>query len=1442
MLKQIFALSTIFFFLLVSQSFSSMHDLEVMPIAKDKLMIKVMGAVYEDKVCYHIDGTHMAYINDLSQNLENNEWALLENVPGLEFGNTYLLGLYMRDDDDPHEDADGIEKIFKHNYFNSISSLTIGEEFDAVLFDQYLSHGQSWLSNDNIFSNYFSFDGTQNEFTFYIKHKFLSDGAKLHLNVFLYTEKNGKYVTFYNGNLPPDDYSNHVDAGTIISGDDTWQITPFPKFLDQWNWGTDNTVAAIIRDNDIKYARLSACMTSTSTDSRAGIEFISVKEGVDDTDFNNAYNMSKSFSDAMGRADQSIAIQASPTKQDIITPVEYDEQGRQAKSFLPYTAVSLNGAYHENALDNSVYANSDQYKFYQVADDKITNDTHPYSETIMENSPMNRIIEQGAAGTAWQPVGEGDYTGHTIKTWTSTNKDTDTFKAVKFDEDGNFSYSDPYYRKNELLIVKTVDENGSSSWEYKDKSERTILKKSSYDGINYMYTYYVYDEYGNLRSIIPPKAIGDHSGTSYDRTLVTEFTYDGLNRLIEKKIPEAETIYTVYDKLGRAVLTQDGNSRENNEWFFTKFDVHGRAIITGIYSPVGATVSRETMQGDLDNETEFYESRTYLEADDGYSNIAFPRDNFEIHSVTYYDDYNFDIDFETTGVDPPAYEVDAEYDATLKFERLRGKVTGSKVKVLGSNTGSSVLWQGPYNSPLPTDTSVDYYIIGSSVTLSPGFETQPGQTVYIGPNVTPPPGTTPAGVENEWLTSVSFYDKYGRVIHSRSTDHLGGETKSWSEYDFSGKVLNTKSIHSTSYETVTQRQEFEYDHAGRVTKVWHKTNDTPEFVMVENVYNELGQLITKKLHDKQFDNNDDTYIQDVDYSYNIRGWLTQINDPDNLGTTDKFAMRLHYEDGLDLGQGSGTEQFNGNISGQEWRTTHNAGPKMAYAYNYDNINQLTDAKYSDYNSGWDNSDSYSIDNLSYDLNGNIKSLSRNSEGAVLDYLRYEYDGNKLIAVDDESDNPESFNDNGHKYFTGAPPEVEYGYDLNGNMTTDLNKGITNAIKYNHLNLPTEIDFGGGNKIVWTYSAGGAKLRKTVYTNNVITLEKDYIGGYVYRKNNSDPKDLEFYTTSEGRASKNSQDYTYKYDLKDHLGNVRVTFQYNWDSYGTPPTISEFAEVEQVTDYYPFGLQIKRLVPSDENKFTYNGKEYQDEFGLNWYHYGARYYDPQLGRWHVRDKFDEYHSAYVFIGNDPINAIDRDGHGVWMKVVKVGKALYKGGSMAEAFAGNIEDGLTVLNSNADTGDRWIAGLMLASELLPISGDDGRSLWKWGKKLFQSKKNVKVASSVADKISGSFKKIDNFGDAKGKSGVYVITTKDGDVYVGQSKNMGKRFKQHTSGKNPKFDVEDIDSIDILEVKGDDPRVREVVEQSVLNNLGGKDATNVINVKNPVIESDWGKHDIE
>ena len=98
------------------------------------------------------------------------------------------------------------------------------------------------------------------------------------------------------------------------------------------------------------------------------------------------------------------------------------------------------------------------------------------------------------------------------------------------------------------------------------------------------------------------------------------------------------------------------------------------------------------------------------------------------------------------------------------------------------------------------------------------------------------------------------------------------------------------------------------------------------------------------------------------------------------------------------------------------------------------------------------------------------------------------------------------------------------------------------------------------------------------------------------------------------------------------------------------TFDKNGNISQEDSYYPFGMSIKSLshttlTDNQKNKYLYNGKEFDEDFGLNWYDYGARFYDAELGRWHVVDPLAEKYlsqSPYHFSGNNPIYFVDANG--------------------------------------------------------------------------------------------------------------------------------------------------------------------------------------------------------
>lgn len=162
---------------------------------------------------------------------------------------------------------------------------------------------------------------------------------------------------------------------------------------------------------------------------------------------------------------------------------------------------------------------------------------------------------------------------------------------------------------------------------------------------------------------------------------------------------------------------------------------------------------------------------------------------------------------------------------------------------------------------------------------------------------------------------------------------------------------------------------------------------------------------------------------------------------------------------------------------------------------------------------------------------------------------------------------------------------------------------------------------------------GGKLRKISNVGS-ITTQRDYIGGAEYSKVASGTSAIEMIQTEEGYLENNSGTYVYHYNLTEHLGSVRATLQRSTATTGT---------VIQKDDYYPFGMR-KLVSASGKNDYLYNGKEIQSELGGQ-YDYGARFYDPEIGRWNVMDPMAEkYYSStpFNYVDNNPISRVYPNG--------------------------------------------------------------------------------------------------------------------------------------------------------------------------------------------------------
>lgn len=615
-------------------------------------------------------------------------------------------------------------------------------------------------------------------------------------------------------------------------------------------------------------------------------------------------------------------------------------------------------------------------------------------------------------------------------------------------------------------------------------------------------------------------------------------------------------------------------------------------------------------------------------------------------------------------------------------------ITESRNNTGFSLSGNTIYYTNNYFTSMDAVLSVNYYDTYPTGTPFPIGNKIRGvdilkDTFPAGVSVSTkslPTASFVKNIENDsWTKNYNFYDRKARSIGNYSFNHLGGYTKTESELDFTGTPQKTFTYHKRkNTDAVLQVNErFLYNQYNNVLeKHYHEVvGKNPEELLTENTYNEIGQLTNKKVGNN---------IQEMDYAYNIRGWMTKINDPANMGVK-LFAYEIKYNNPDPTS--SVTGKFNGNISEVDWVFRDIA--KKRYSYNYDGLNRLRDGFYSDPDAGI--STNINGESIEYDLNGNITHLYRNTKHGKLytpiqiDNLTYNYvngngNSNKLQNITDATNNNLGYPGGGNTIT----------YDLNGNMMTMPDKGIIQPMAYNFLNLPTQIK-QNTNTTTYLYRADGVKLKKTYNLVNATgskIINTEYLDGFQYSTPNIEPirkaleeKDdvtisatkagneeaflalderalvpespqadimtLSFFPTAEGYYD--YENFRYIYQYKDQLGNIRVSFVKN--SAGV-------LQVMDYNDYYPFGMSfIKNNMNSyyDPMAIPYNykmqGQELQE---TGFYQYKWRQYMPDVGRFFNVDPLSEkysYQSHYNFSENRVIDGRELEGL-EWTPIIPV----------------------------------------------------------------------------------------------------------------------------------------------------------------------------------------------
>jgi RHS repeat-associated protein len=819
--------------------------------------------------------------------------------------------------------------------------------------------------------------------------------------------------------------------------------------------------------------------------------------------------ISYQYFDGLGRLAQLIDVKGTPAFKDLVSVHDYNALGREDRQYLPYSVGPGDGVFKGTAL-------ADQLSFYNPStpfNNKVKTDAAPFATTFFEASPLARPLQVGASGTVWQPNTDLNASRAAKYAYTSNSNglDADQELLLRWSielapvasgiNDFILTYSGAVYDNGALQVTITTDENGKQMRQYTDKQGKTIIKKVQYvqaspqtnNDSDWAITYYLYDDFDRLRFVLQPEFFTDLWPNYINQSNAGKYAY------LKKFAFEYR-----YDERGRMIYKR----------------VPGADYVEMVYDKWDRLVLSQ----------------------DGVQRNASPKRWL----FTKYDMLNRPV---ITG------EFVSNNDRNAMVTAISAVASRNEVSTSGNGIGYTLSNTYPTTvtiNDLYTISYYDDYSFKSNVGLGTAYDFVPVSgvvTTWFPRMIGQVTGKKERILgQSGWLTSAFYYDDQYRMVQSISDDHLGQKNRvATAYYGLTNWVTKLHSRHGNVFTSLTETQ---YDHRGRVVNVYNTLDAGAPVLMASHQYNELGQLVEKNIHST---NGGSTFLQSNDYKYNIRGWLTHINNSSltndgvfNNDADDLFGMELRYDQPLSVNGTNTTSQYNGNISSIQWKTNNlvTSSVSNAYGFQYDVLNRLQSADFASHN-GTSYSTSLGMFNeggLSYDRNGNILSLNRNKKfgGAMaqIDALAYLYSGNRLINVHDNSayyaatpTNP----DVGFAEITHATGVIEYDYDNNGNMIYDLNKGIT-SIAYNYLNLPTLVTISGGKTIEYTYTATGTKLKYKAIDNGTVIKESDYVGGIQYEAGQ-----LAFVMTGEGRASKRGSNWEYEYHLKDHLGNTRAAF-------------------------------------------------------------------------------------------------------------------------------------------------------------------------------------------------------------------------------------------------------------------------------------------------------------
>ncbi len=751
--------------------------------------------------------------------------------------------------------------------------------------------------------------------------------------------------------------------------------------------------------------------------------------------------------------------------------------------------------------------------------------------------------------------------------------------------------------------------------EYKDKFGNLVETVVDSGGLD-LATQFTYDVLGHLTSSTSPAG------------LVTTYTYNTLGQLTSKSTPNSGTTQYLYDNVGNLRFIKDAN--EDGVTPSQHVLGSGTDQTSGTYS--GFTITQPT-----NVQLSIYETSPVSGTSDNLrifivgpveptlasltcSSSTAASDSIYLPAGTYY--------YQTSVSGSNTFDFEISWNTVDEFQ-IRNYDAFNRLTWEGMFAGTTA--SGDFNQ---SNADNEDFQDNSNLIFARQF--------YYGE----PSGQQDASGQTNLRGRISYTEVYGinanqERFTSYSYDNRG--RLDWKVVWGSALYYPKKLTYSYDLQgDLTQRGDIDQDWRANPFYWMYSYNQAGQLANVEDSINVSGSgTAWQEAGYTQFASGNTSQmtlgsgpVATVNYNYNQRGWVTNINSSD-------YWEDVYYNTSPGF---TTTPEYNGNISAVTYYISglsytdvaaqNAATSTLGWAYSYDNANRLTDATfylYGHYVGGgsntWQTTGSYNVSGITYDADGNIQGLQRNQgNDAALDDLSYSYDNDMVDYITNTA---------------GSGAGYLYNNDYDGNLITDQQDGVAFTI-YDIYNEPVEVYLSNGTNYTYGYDVDGARILKnwnggdwTFYLNDPDGKTDAVILGPT-----SSDVNYNIWAGSDniGEIMYNGS-YTTYYYLKNHLGNISVILNSN-------------GGVDSYNNYYPFGMQMPgtstttmNLSGSADGRYKFSSKELDAETSL--YYFGARYYDPWSGRWMSVDPLANKYpgwSPYNYVEDDPVLIVDPNGKG------------------------------------------------------------------------------------------------------------------------------------------------------------------------------------------------------